>query len=66
MIVHWHIWEPGLTDEELDRLVDFLATLTDEAFKPATPAAVPSGLAPIGRMPEALVPRHIQAGLNET
>jgi cytochrome c peroxidase len=66
MIVHWHIWEPGLTDEELDRLVDFLATLTDEAFKPAAPAAVPSGLAPIGRMPEALVPRHIQADLNET
>jgi len=66
MTVHWHIWEPNLTDDELDRLVDFLATLTDEAFKPSIPAAVPSGLAPVGTIPEALVPRHAQAGLNET
>ena len=42
--LHWHIWEPKLSDQELDRLVDFLATLTDESFRPATPAAVPSGL----------------------
>jgi cytochrome c peroxidase len=42
--LHWHIWEPKLSDRELDRLVDFLATLTDESFRPATPAAVPSGL----------------------
>ena len=58
MIVHWHIWEPDLTDDELDRLVDFLATLTDEAFKPTIPTAVPSGLAPIGAIPEALVPQQ--------
>lgn len=56
MIVHWHIWEPNLTDAELDRLVDFLATLTDESFKPRVPEAVPSGLLPIGRLPEALAP----------
>jgi cytochrome c peroxidase len=56
IVVHWHIWEPNLTDDELDRLVDFLATLTDEAFKPNIPAAVPSGLAPVGAIPEALVP----------
>jgi cytochrome c peroxidase len=54
--LHWHIWEPNLTNDEIDRLVDFLATLTDEAFKPAIPAAVPSGLPPIGNIPEALVP----------
>lgn len=54
MIVHWHIWEPDLTDDELDRLVDFLATLTDEAFKPAVPEQVPSGLPPIGTMPDVL------------
>ena len=60
MIVHWHIWEPQLTSEELDRLVDFLVTLTDESFKPQIPDAVPSGLGPIGAVPEALVPRVSQ------
>ncbi len=54
MTVHWHIWEPDLTDDELDRLVDFLATLTDESFRPAIPATVPSGLKPIGTLPDAL------------
>ena len=54
MTVHWHIWEPELTDDELDRLVDFLATLTDESFKPAIPASVPSGLPPVGALPDAL------------
>lgn len=57
MTVHWHIWEPQLSDDELDRLVDFLATLTDEAFKPQVPERVPSGLLPIGTVPEALAPR---------
>ncbi len=52
MIVHWHIWEPALSDAEVDRLVDFLKTLTDESFKPQIPNAVPSGLAPIGLLPE--------------
>jgi len=42
--IHWHIWEPQLTDDELDRLVDFLRTLTDESFKPREPAELPSGL----------------------
>ncbi len=44
LLLHWHIWEPKLSDEELDRLVDFLHTLTDEAFKPQVPERVPSGL----------------------
>lgn len=42
--IHWHIWEPRLTDSELDRLVDFLGTLTDQSFMPVIPDGVPSGL----------------------
>lgn len=42
--LHWHIWEPNLTDEEIDRLVDFMNTLTDESFTPKIPTEVPSGL----------------------
>ena len=42
--LHWHIWEPKLSPEELDRLVDFIGALTDESFLPATPTALPSGL----------------------
>lgn len=42
LYLHWHIWEPDLTEEELDRLVDFLRTLTDESFLPKTPPVVPS------------------------
>jgi cytochrome c peroxidase len=45
--IHWHIWEPRLTDEELDRLVDFMKTLNDESFKPLEPAQLPSGLLPV-------------------
>jgi cytochrome c peroxidase len=41
--IHWHIWEPKLTSHEIDRLVDFLNTLTDESFKPRTPDVLPSG-----------------------
>ncbi|EED31466.1 di-heme cytochrome c peroxidase family protein [gamma proteobacterium NOR5-3] len=51
MHIHWHIWEPNLTDVELDRLVDFLGALTDETFTPAIRDAVPSGLTPIGVSP---------------
>ncbi len=49
--IHWHIWEPRLGDEELDRLVDFLGALTDETLTPEIPSRVPSGLAPIGISP---------------
>ncbi len=45
--LHWHIWEPNLTDDELDRLVDFMHTLTDESFKPQVPKRLPSGLKPV-------------------
>jgi len=42
--IHWHIWEPNLTSNEMDRLVDFVKTLTDESFKPRSPDWVPSGI----------------------
>ena len=45
--IHWHIWEPNLSDDELDRLVDFLQTLTDESFKPSEPLQLPSGMRPV-------------------
>lgn len=45
--LHWHISSPDLTDYELERLVDFLGTLTDESLKPQIPQQLPSGLTPI-------------------
>lgn len=45
--IHWHIWEPNLSDTELDRLVDFMKTLTDESFKPQEPTTLPSGMQPV-------------------
>lgn len=45
--LHWHITSPDLTDDEVDRLVDFMGALTDESLKPAIPGAVPSGLTPV-------------------
>jgi len=56
MTPHWHIWDPNLGDEELDRLVDFLQTLSDETFKPEVPREVPSGLVPVGISPLARDP----------
>jgi len=44
--IHWHIWEPDLSTKELDLLVKFLGTLTDESFKPQRPKQLPSGLEP--------------------
>ncbi|CAA0102052.1 Cytochrome c551 peroxidase [Halioglobus japonicus] len=51
--LHWHISSPDLTDYELDRLVDFLGTLTDESLKPEVPSQLPSGLAPVHDKPQA-------------
>lgn len=42
LYLHWHIWEPDLSETELDRLVDFLHTLTDESFMPKRPNVLPS------------------------
>jgi cytochrome c peroxidase len=49
MYLHWHIWDPQLTPQELDLLVVFLQTLTDQSFSPRVPERLPSGLAPFGR-----------------
>lgn len=51
--LHWHISSPDLTDYELDRLVDFLGTLTDESLKPQIPEQLPSGLTPVAPRPTA-------------
>lgn len=45
--LHWHIWEPNLGDAEIDLIVEFLKTLTDETFMPSVPAQLPSGLSPV-------------------
>jgi cytochrome c peroxidase len=42
LYLHWHIWEPDLTETELERLEDFLKTLTDESFMPQIPEILPS------------------------
>lgn len=52
--IHWHIWEPNLTDRELDRLVDFLKTLTDEQFTPRVPSELPSGKSVSTEFPESI------------
>ena len=42
LYIHWHIWEPQLEDEEIDLLVDFLHSLTDESLTPDIPEHIPS------------------------
>ncbi|WNC69740.1 cytochrome c peroxidase [Thalassotalea nanhaiensis] len=44
LLIHWHIWEPDLQDKELDLIVEFLQTLTDESLTPQLPKRLPSGL----------------------
>lgn len=44
LLIHWHIWEPELQDKELDLIVEFLKTLTDESLTPQLPKMLPSGL----------------------
>ena len=50
LMIHWHIWEPQLTDREIELLATFMGALTDEAFMPEIPRRVPSGL-PVEREP---------------
>ncbi|MFT6099927.1 MAG: cytochrome c peroxidase [Arenicella sp.] len=45
--LHWHISEPDLSDRELDLIVTFMKTLSDDKFMPQVPSHVPSGLAPL-------------------
>jgi cytochrome c peroxidase len=57
LYLHWHISDPNLTEVEVDRLVEFLATLTDETLLPRIPARVPSGLAIPSSSAEAVMSR---------
>lgn len=45
LLLHWHIWEPKLTAEEVQQITAFLGSLTDESLLPQTPKRLPSGLA---------------------
>ena len=65
MVLHWHIWEPKLTESELDLLVTFMGTLSDETFTPNIPTSVPSGLPPVGQLPPALRQKITQASQGE-
>jgi cytochrome c peroxidase len=56
--IHWHIWEPNLSDNELDLLVVFLKTLTDESFKPREPSELPSGLEQVHNQTTAVAIEH--------
>lgn len=47
LTIHWHISEPDLSEHELDLLVSFMKTLSDEKFKPEIPSHLPSGLLPV-------------------
>ncbi|NMP30855.1 cytochrome-c peroxidase [Thalassotalea sp. M1531] len=64
--LHWHIWEPELTEEELDLIVEFLGALTDESLTPAIPKTVPSGLAPIDEKYQASQQKNNNNNQNQT
>jgi cytochrome c peroxidase len=72
LMIHWHIWEPRLTEAEIALLETFMATLTDEAFMPEIPAQVPSGLpvtgarAPLGTSTGTLMHNDRKARLTIT
>lgn len=42
--IHWHVREMGLSKKEINALISFLYTLTDETSMPKFPKSVPSGL----------------------
>jgi cytochrome c peroxidase len=44
LLLHWHIWEPKLTPEEIGQISKFLHSLTDESLMPMVPTRLPSGL----------------------
>ncbi|WDE12704.1 cytochrome-c peroxidase [Thalassomonas haliotis] len=64
--LHWHIWEPNLTDEEIARLVDFLGTLTDESLLPEVPQVLPSGLMPVQSLPLSEITKEQKDKANAT
>ena len=71
-MIHWHIWEPRLTEAEIGLLETFLTSLTDEAFMPEIPTEVPSGLpvtgarAPVGTSTTTLMHNGNEANVTTT
>ena len=61
LLLHWHIWEPKLTAEEISQIAAFLGSLTDQSLLPATPARLPSGLA----LPDELQQPEPKTGVTE-
>ncbi|WP_286234929.1 cytochrome-c peroxidase [Thalassotalea sediminis] len=56
--LHWHIWEPDLTKDEIQLIVEFLGTLTDESLTPQIPLVVPSGLPVIDQEYQSSITKH--------
>ncbi len=44
LLIHWHIWEPHLSPQEITDIVAFLGALDDTSLMPAIPTELPSGL----------------------
>ena len=42
--LHWHIWEPKLSEKEIQLIVLFLKSLNDQSLMPQVPEELPSGL----------------------
>jgi cytochrome c peroxidase len=42
--IHWHVREAGLAENDVEALIKFLGTLTDDSAIPEIPKSVPSGL----------------------
>ncbi|MDF2179011.1 cytochrome c peroxidase [Aliiglaciecola sp. CAU 1673] len=56
MQIHWHIWEPNLSDQEITDIVAFLGALTDESLLPEIPTILPSGLMSLASTNQSLSP----------
>lgn len=61
LLLHWHIWEPKLTAEEISQIAAFLGSLTDQSLLPATPERLPSGLP----LPDELQQATAKTGVTE-
>jgi cytochrome c peroxidase len=58
MLLHWHISEPDLREHEIDLIVGFLKTLSDQRFMPKVPTSLPSGLTPTTATIAVLLPNN--------
>lgn len=65
LLLHWHIWEPKLTPEEVQQITAFLGSLTDESLLPQTPKRLPSGLALPSELQAELPLNTVTSGATE-